>query len=102
MGTTVEMSLRVGEGGTSSVVSISGTSAQSGALTTAAEKDFSVIVTPTTDCFVRQGANPTAVSDGTDQILLAYQQRRISVKNGNKLAFKTTGATGSVYLTPEV
>lgn len=83
-------------GGQSSVVAVSGTSAQSLVITTE-----NVVVTTTVDCFVRQDSNPTAVSDGTDQILLGGNQYRLAgIVTGNKLAFKTTGATGNVYITP--
>jgi hypothetical protein len=83
-------------GGQSAAVSISTTSAQSAAITTP-----SVVVTPTVDCFFRQGANPTALSDGTDQILLATNSYRLSgIVSGNKLAFITASGTGTVYITP--
>ena len=83
-------------GGQSSAVSISGTSAQSAAITTGI-----AVVTPTVDCFFRQGSNPTALSNGTDQLLLGGNTYRISgITSGNELAFITTGATGTVYITP--
>lgn len=83
-------------GGQSAAISISSTSAQSSAITTGF-----VTVTPTVDCFFRQGANPTSLSNGTDDFLLANNKYRISgVPNGNKLAFVTTGAAGTVYITP--
>lgn len=83
-------------GGQSESVAISGTSAQSAAIT-----GTHAVVTPTIDCFFRQGASPTALADGTDQILLGGNQYRISgIVNGNLLAFITTGGTGTVYITP--
>jgi hypothetical protein len=40
--------------------------------------------------------------DGTDQIFLGGNTYRVSgIVIGFKLAFKTTGATGSVYITQE-
>lgn len=90
-----QISFSLDDPGKSQVVSISGTSAQSAVIN--AEH---VIVTPTTDCFVRQGANPTATSDGTDLFLLGLSTYRLDIPRGAKLAFKTTGATGSVYITP--
>jgi len=90
-----EISIVVDEGARSQAVSISSTSAQSAVI-----KTESVIATPTVDVFVRQGANPTALSDGTDILLLASTTYRLAVKPGNKLAFKTASASGIVYLTP--
>jgi hypothetical protein len=83
-------------GGQSAAVAISAVSAQSAAITMP-----SVVVTPTVDCFFRQGANPTALSNGTDQILLATNSYRISgIVSGNKLAFITASGSGTVYITP--
>ena len=98
---TQEISLSLGEPGLSQAVAIGITSAQSAAIfpVNALSPTF-VVVTPTVDCFVRQGTAPTAVSDGTDLFLLGQGTYRLSLPPGNKLAFKTTGATGTVYLTP--
>lgn len=89
-----EISIVVDDGGRSQAISISSTSAQSAVINT-----NSVLVTPTVDVFVRQGANPTALSDGTDILLLASTSYRLAVTPGKKLAFKTSSATGTVYLT---
>lgn len=89
-----EISIVVDDGGRSQALSISSTSAQSAVINT-----NSVLVTPTVDVFVRQGTNPTAVSDGTDILLLASTSYRLAVMPGKKLAFKTASATGTVYLT---
>ena len=89
-----EISIVVDDGGRSQALSISSTSAQSAVM-----KTSEVIATPTVDVFVRQGANPTALSDGTDIFLLANATYRLAVTPGNKLAFKTTSASGTVYLT---
>jgi len=86
---------KIAIGGTCQAVSISGTSAQSAAITAGV-----VHITPTVDCFVREAANPTAVSDGTDEFLLAAATQAKTVQYGNKLAFKTTGAAGTVYIAP--
>lgn len=84
--------LNVAVGGTCQKVSISSTSAQSTALPNV------VHVTPTVDCFVREAANPVAVSDGTDHFLVANATQEFQVTSGNKLAFITTGASGLVYI----
>ena len=91
-----ELSLTVTTGGTSQAVSISSTSAQSAAISAS-----SVLVCATAACFVRRGSNPTALSNGTDQYLPADTLVRLDGwAAGDKLAFVTTGATGTVYLTP--
>jgi hypothetical protein len=92
----VESSIIALSGGQSESVSISSTSAQSSAITAGW-----ALVTPTVDCFFRAGANPTALSNGTDQILLGGNTYRVTgITSGHKLAFKTTAATGTVYITP--
>lgn len=91
-----EGSIRALSGGQCQAVSISGTSAQSASITTG-----NVIVTPTVDCYFRASANPTALSDGTDQLLLGgVQYRIVGIASGHKLAFKTTGATGTAHIAP--
>lgn len=101
-----EVTMKALTGGQSSVVSISGASAQSAAFAQPAVPapqtgDLDATITPTVDCFVRQGTNPTALADGTDQILLGGNTYRLSgILVGNKLAFITSGAAGSVYITP--
>ena len=53
-----------------------------------------------TDCYVRQGANPTAVSDGADQFIPANTFLRLSgITRGNKLAI-IGATTGTVFITP--
>jgi hypothetical protein len=90
-----EQSIEANTGGTSQVVSISTTSAQSTAITT-----NTALVYSTVDCFMRQGANPTALSNGTDQIIPATTLLRVSLTEGNKLAFITASGSGTVYITP--
>jgi len=90
-----EISFALGDPGLSQALAISSTSAQSAAILT-----DSAIVTPTIDCFVRQGSNPTAASDGSDMFLLGSVSYRLALPRGNKLAFKTTAASGTVYITP--
>lgn len=90
-----EVSIVVDDGGRSAAVAISSTSAQSAAI----NSDYA-LVTLTTAAFVRQGANPTAVSDGTDIYLLADITYRLNLKKGNKLAFKTSSSSGTAYITP--
>jgi hypothetical protein len=84
-------------GGQSQVVAISGTSAQSSAIT----GSKTVYLCSTGDCFIRQGSNPTALSNGTDQFLPGYTPMRFAgFVSGNKIA--VIGTTGSLYITPEV
>lgn len=83
-------------GGLAQKIAVSSTSAQSAALTTP-----TVVLHTDVDVYVRQGSNPTAVSDGTDIFVPsgAYV-RLVGIQPGNKLAFKTASASGSVHLTP--
>ena len=92
-----EISLIIDTGGRSSAISISTTSAQS-----AASEIGEAIFYSTVDCFVRSGANPTALSDGTDMFVVAGNQYRVKLSPGHKLAFKTASGTGTVYFTPGV
>ena len=91
-----EESMLALSGGESSAVSVSGTSAQSAAINSGR-----VVLYATTEVFFRQGSNPTALATGVDQILPAYTLMRVAdITSGNKLAFKTSGSTGTVYITP--
>lgn len=90
-----EESIQVLTGGQSQAISVSTTSAQSSEINVASATVYSTV-----DVFFRQGSNPTALSNGIDQILPAYQILRLSrITPGNKLAFITTTGTGTVYLT---
>ncbi|MEF3075160.1 hypothetical protein V2P20_08995 [Methylobacter sp. Wu1] len=90
-----ENSINILTGGQTNAVSISTTSAQSSAINV--EK---VVIYSTVFCFVRQGANPTALSNGTDQPVPAETYLRVTLTPGNKLAFITASGTGTVYITP--
>ena len=94
--TGVVISMQVLSGGQSIKVATSTVSAQTPALT---ETSYNVI--SDTNCFVRTGLNPVAVSDGTDQFLLAnIMYRIVPILPGNKMAFILGAATGNVYLSP--
>lgn len=84
-------------GGQSTSISVTTTSAQSAAIS----NSKTVVLCGTVDCFIRQGANPTALSDGTDQFLPAYTPMRYAgFVSGNKIA--AIGLTsGTLYITPE-
>jgi hypothetical protein len=50
---------------------------------------------------MRQGTNPNALATGVDQFIPANTLLRVdNIIGGNKLAFKTTAASGTVYITP--
>lgn len=52
------------------------------------------------DCYVRQGSNPLAVADGTDQFIPAGAFLRLTgIAKGNKLAI-ISSASGTVHITP--
>lgn len=92
-------------GGQSSKVVTSTTSAQSAAIAQPASVQngapVSVLITCDALTFGRYGENPTAVSDGTDQVFVANAPYRVQVMPGGKFAFIVPAATGNVYLTPE-
>jgi len=90
------VSILVDGGGNSESVSVSSTSAQSSAIT-----QPMVLVSTDIDVFVRQGADPTALSDGSDMFLIANSMYRLmGISSGNKLAFITATGSGTVYITP--
>lgn len=89
-------SFSVNAGNTSAAVGISNVSAQGPVHTST-----SVLVSPTVDCFVRQGANPTALSTGVDMFLFGGFTYRLQVIIGQRLALIGPGA-GTAYITPEV
>lgn len=91
----VQQASRIATGGTCQKVAISSTSAQSAAIDA-----HLVHVTPTVDCYVREGANPTALSNGTDHFLVANATQAFTITHDNKLAFITTAASGSVHIAP--
>lgn len=98
MPATQTLSLIATTGGTSSKVAVSTASAQS-ALISAQY----VVVIADVNVFFRRGANPTAVSDGTDQLLIANTPYRLvgHKVGGEKYAFITATGTGNVYITPD-
>jgi len=90
-------SIHLLSGGQSQQVSISTSSAQSAAIT----GSKTIYMCSTVDCFLRQGVDPTALSNGTDQFLPAYAPMRFAgFATGNKIAVIGTG-TGTLYITPE-
>jgi hypothetical protein len=90
-----QISIVVDDGGKSQAVAISTTSAQSTPII-----DETALVTLTTSAFVRKGTNPTAVSTGADIYLMADVTYRLAVARGERLAFITTGGSGTAYITP--
>jgi hypothetical protein len=50
--------------------------------------------------FGRKGSNPTAVSDGTDQVFAANVPYRVELMEGERMAFIVPASTGNVYFTP--
>lgn len=96
-----ESSLMVLSGGQSQAVSISTTSAQSAAIGNSGEGTQTAVIYSTVECFMRQGANPTALATGVDQIIPASTLLRLdNIVGGNRLAFITPTGSGTVYITP--
>lgn len=98
LGFQIESSVAVPvAGGTSQLIAVSTTSAQS----TAFSNYTSVYMHNTVGVYVRQGTNPVAVNDGTDLFIPSGTWRLTSLVDENKLAFICkTGESGSVHLTP--
>jgi hypothetical protein len=93
---TTENSIPILTGGQSQKVTVTAASAQSSAITTDKINIYADV-----DCFVRQGTDPTALADGTDQIIPAgVMLRGYEITSGNKLAFIAVSTSGNVYLTP--
>lgn len=84
------------KGGESQKISITNTSTQTSQINTGF-----VIITPTVDCFFRQGVNPIALNDGTDQFLQANNSYRIGqIIKGNLISFIAESSSGTVYVSP--
>lgn len=62
---------------------------------------INLMLTNDTLCFIRQGASPVALSDGTDEAF-AVGTHRVTITPGNKLAAIVPTGTGNLYITPEV
>jgi hypothetical protein len=80
--------------GTCSKVSVSGSSAQSGAITASV-----VRVIATTDCHIKFGSNPTAAADGTSLFLPAYAAEYFQFGSGDKIAVIQDAASGNLFIT---
>lgn len=92
-------SIAIYSGGQSQQVAITAASASSTAITGSNK----LYICATVDCFVRQGATPTALATGVDQFIPAYTPMRIAgFTSGNKVACITTGGSGYLYITPEI
>ena len=96
----IEYSMAATPGGTSQKIAVSTTSAQSTAIGNLAP---TAVITPDITVFFRRGGNPTALSTGVDQILLANNTYRLyGLQAGDKLAFITASGSGNVYISPGV
>lgn len=95
-----EITLVPNIGARSEVVAMTVASAQSSIFSTTAETY--VNVTPDATCFFRMGVNPTALSNGTDQILLGSNMYRIGpVPAGYRFALIVASGAGNAYITKE-
>jgi hypothetical protein len=93
-----EISIRALSGGQSDAVTVSATSAQTTKQSIIdAEK---VAVFCESNVFFREGSDPTALSDGSDQIIPGGVWTRVSKTTGYKMAFILATGTGTVYITP--
>lgn len=99
-----QVSMAVLSGGQSSKVALTTASAQGPVVTQPATLPAGCAVpcTLVLDAagFVRKGTNPTALSDGTDQYLVANFPYRIELMAGERLAIILASGTGNAYFTP--
>lgn len=96
-----DISTEVLAGGQSQQIVLSTTSAPTTAVPALNPGESSKTVTFVVDaaCFVRRGTNPTALSNGTDQYLIANKLYRCQMQAGEKLAFVMATGTGNAYVT---
>jgi hypothetical protein len=80
--------------GTCTKVAVSGSSAQSGAITAAV-----VRLVSSTDCHVKFGSNPTAVADGTSLFLPAGVPEYFQFGSGDKIAVIQDSTSGNLFIT---
>jgi hypothetical protein len=95
----MELSFIATGGNTTQYLSVSGSNVKSSAISTPVVRIYSTI-----DCYMRQGADPTATvpTGGVgDDFIPAATLLRVGVSPGNKLGFITTGSTGTVVVTAE-
>ena len=92
----IQLTIAVPDRAITQAVSVSGTSASTSVLSGSA-----AVILPTVDCFVIRGESPTATTSCLP--LLGGNMVRVSgMRQGEKLAFITSGATGTVYVTEGV
>ena len=78
-------------------VAIGGTSAQSAALAAGG-----YILTPTSDCHIAVGSNPTAIATGASKYCPADQDLAIAVGANEKIAVIQDTGAGFLYVCPFV
>lgn len=101
---TSEISLESLSGGQSANIALTTASAQGPVVTLPTNHPPGGVpvkcnFTPDVDCFYRKGVNPTALSDGTDQQVLAGNTYRTELMVGERLAFIVVAGTGNVKFT---
>lgn len=96
---TLSTSFNASAGNDSAIVAASGTSAQSSTYDCGVGKNF--LITPLVSVYYRWGTNPTAVSTGADQLLVAGNTYRIKAGGTGKFAFKALASSGNVHITLE-
>ena len=89
----IDTPLRLAAGGNCQKIAISSTSASS------AQIQGSIVhITPSVDCYAREGMAPTAVSTGVDHFLVANATQMFSIMPNNKIAFITESLSGTVRI----
>lgn len=102
----VQISAEALSGGTSSKIPTSTASAQGPVIANPASVPAGCPVKCLITCdvltFGRKGTNPTALSDGTDQVFVANVPYLVELMAGERMAFIVPTSTGNVYFTPGV
>ena len=86
--------------GSTSTVSVSGTSAQSSAISVEAKSHALVRVVSTTNCHLAFGNNPTATT--SNLLLPAFTVEYFKMNTGDKIAAIQNSASGTLYISPMV
>ena len=101
---TTEITIDVKAGGDSAQIATSTASAQGPVVAQPTGHPIGEPVPCTvlseTLCFIRKGANPTALSNGTDQAIPANTLIRFGLMAGERIAVIVATGTGNVYFTP--
>lgn len=90
-----ELLYKIAAPGTSQKLTISAVAAQSAAITANI-----VELSPSIDCYVRAGANPTAVNTGVDHFLMGGTTQFFRFSSGDKISVISELGAGVIHISP--